>query len=696
MTNYLHRFDQCFAAFLCWLFFVVCLLMFPIQTIACTDSGRMIRTINVVTSESVSFTYTPASPVKGQPVQFTDTSAGSPILWRWDFGDGTGTTSTSKNPSYTYTTGGTYMVTLTVLYSSGPERAGQRVTVVSELTASFTYSPSSPAEGQAVQFTDTSSGSPTSWQWSFGDGAYSTSQNPSHTYTAAVSYTITLTVTNSSGSKSMSQTITVVPVFAASFTYSPSSPVEGQAVQFTDTSIGSPTSWQWNFGDGATNTSQNPSHPYAVAGCYDMYLTIMKGTNSDTTRQVITVRHIITAASPSYADVSAAISSAVSGDTVIVPAGTAIWPSQLVITKGIKLIGAGIGNTVITSNYTNSDNVLWLGSWFIVYAPNSPALNEAFRLSGFTFNCANKCRGVYIYTGNSVSTPLTNIRVDHNYIYNCYKYGTFNVFGAIWGVADNNIFDGGYISVDGYDNEWSVRAFNFGSADAFYFEDNTIIGHDDCLIRSEMGARWVSRYNTYDATLCSNGLWPNHDMHGNQGSAGWNSCMGVEIYNNTINLGTFNGDLTDQRGGKALVYNNVINTTGTITLSVREEWPDSWNTPDHNLISGQPQHISDTYSWNNLKNGGGNNVATRVTQTYDYGGGHVVPTINKEFWYQGAAFDGTSGVGIGLLSARPTTCTAGVGYWATDTKTLYRATATNVWTAYYTPFTYPHPLRGQL
>jgi hypothetical protein len=72
-------------------------------------------------------------------------------------------------------------------------------------------------------------------------------------------------------------------------------------------------------------------------------------------------------------------------------------------------------------------------------------------------------------------------------------------------------------------------------------------------------------------------------------------------------------------------------------------------------------------------------------------------------------FTGATGVGCGLLSARPSSCTAGpaatspyqsyvpgVGYWATDTNTLYVCSATNTWTAYYTPYTYPHPLvQGQ-
>jgi len=64
-------------------------------------------------------------------------------------------------------------------------------------------------------------------------------------------------------------------------------------------------------------------------------------------------------------------------------------------------------------------------------------------------------------------------------------------------------------------------------------------------------------------------------------------------------------------------------------------------------------------------------------------------------------FNGTTGMGFGTLANRPTTCTtnteggAGVGYFATDQGsqgTLYTCSATNNWTTYYAPYTYPHPL----
>lgn len=64
--------------------------------------------------------------------------------------------------------------------------------------AEFSGTPLSIQSGQTVNFTDLSTGSPTSWSWDFNnDGtADSTSQNPSFVYTSAGVYTVTLTVTN--------------------------------------------------------------------------------------------------------------------------------------------------------------------------------------------------------------------------------------------------------------------------------------------------------------------------------------------------------------------------------------------------------------------------------------------------------------------------------------------------------------------
>lgn len=71
------------------------------------------------------------------------------------------------------------------------------------------------------------------------------------------------------------------PTPVANFSGSPTSGVAPLAVNFTDLSTGSPSSWSWNFGDGGTSTAQNPSHTYAAAGTYNVTLTITNACGSD-------------------------------------------------------------------------------------------------------------------------------------------------------------------------------------------------------------------------------------------------------------------------------------------------------------------------------------------------------------------------------------------------------------------------------
>jgi len=79
---------------------------------------------------SASFAYSPASPVAGQPVLFTDTSTGNPTSWEWALGDGA--TNTARNPSHTYAAAGSYEVILTIRAGTDSNSASRTVTVVSE------------------------------------------------------------------------------------------------------------------------------------------------------------------------------------------------------------------------------------------------------------------------------------------------------------------------------------------------------------------------------------------------------------------------------------------------------------------------------------------------------------------------------------------------------------------------------------
>ena len=89
----------------------------------------------------------------------------------------------------------------------------------------------------------------------------------------------------------------------------------------------------------------------------------------------------------------------------------------------------------------------------------------------------------------------------------------------------------------------------------------------------------------------------------------------------------------------------------------------------------------------------------------DAGYSSNVVLANRDYFnYVSSGFNGTVGTGSGTLAAIPSTCTTGVGYWATDQGSwntsgngfgqgvLYKCTSTNTWTVFYTPYTYPDPL----
>jgi PKD repeat protein len=63
----------------------------------------------------------------------------------------------------------------------------------------FTATPTIGYSPLTVDFTDTSTGSPSTWAWDFGDGGTSTEQNPSHVYDDVGTYPVTLVAENVGG-----------------------------------------------------------------------------------------------------------------------------------------------------------------------------------------------------------------------------------------------------------------------------------------------------------------------------------------------------------------------------------------------------------------------------------------------------------------------------------------------------------------
>lgn len=253
----------------------------------------------VVGDEPVAnFSGNPTTVIVGNTVEFTDLSLNNPTSWEWTFEQGNPTNFNGQNPpQIEYNTLGTWNVTLTVSNADGSdtEVKNNYITVVEDgtLVANFSANPTSLTEGGNVQFTDESSGSPTSWQWQFdgGNPPDSEDQNPVVNYPTSGVYSVTLTVSDGTDTDEFIRTnyINVTPPgggdLVASFVASEYNIIAGDCINFNDQSQGGPDSWSWSFPGAATltSTNQNPNNIcYNNPGSYDVCLQVTRGTEIDT------------------------------------------------------------------------------------------------------------------------------------------------------------------------------------------------------------------------------------------------------------------------------------------------------------------------------------------------------------------------------------------------------------------------------
>ena len=183
-----------------------------------------------ITSVNLSLTD-PGTIYPGDMVGFnadlTPDTAAKPYTYTVDYGDGTVLSgSSSLDPlllEHAYTLPGDYTVEVNVQNAVMAEPVADILDIVVAMTptapvADFTSN--SPVQiGQAVQFTNLTSGSlPMTYLWDFGDGTgSSTEANPSYTYAVIGTYTVTLTATNDVDEDSITKTVmvltTVIKVF---------------------------------------------------------------------------------------------------------------------------------------------------------------------------------------------------------------------------------------------------------------------------------------------------------------------------------------------------------------------------------------------------------------------------------------------------------------------------------------------------
>jgi len=437
----------------------------------------------------------------------------------------------------------------------------------------------------------------------------------------------------------------------------------------------------------------------------------------------------INTASCSQTDIQAAITSATTGDTVVVPSGSCIWTTSISIPdeKKITLQGAGMNFTVIT---TSGINMTTSGS----------------RVTGFGF------------IGGGIVVDGDGWRIDHCSFYSTTFYEAVFARGIReglhpTGLVDNCSFHNGRVLVGtafmfaegNTQHQVWAKPLNLGSADnTIFVEDNVftfnVFGN---VIDENYGGGYVFRYNTIldSGTGGNSGAYIEaHSVQGNNRAARkW------EIYGNIINN---TGDSIYYpfriRGGTgAIFYNSVIGTwtNDGIALDNVRSYAD---TGDGHLCNGNStwdgnedstgypcrdqigrggdavqwiysppgaytQILAPAYMWLN-RTETNNELSVDVINS---SGNHI--KANRDFYAYNVSFDGTAGnngMGCGSLTNRPSMCIAGQSYWATNqlcsdltgmvganpttpiSGTLYKCTATNTWTAYYDPYTYPHPLQN--
>ncbi len=189
----------------------------------------------------------------GQPISLTDLTGNTPTAWNWTMLGATTPSSTVSNPTVTYTTAGTYYVTLLPTNATGTGLPfTQTITVINSPTVSVTSA--SICSGQAAVLTATGA---SSYVWN----------TSAVTSTVSVSPIVTTqyTVTGTSGSCSKTATTTVVvgagpPVVVSSNTICP-----GQSASL---SVSGASTYTWSTGANTSTITVTPatSTQYSVTG----------------------------------------------------------------------------------------------------------------------------------------------------------------------------------------------------------------------------------------------------------------------------------------------------------------------------------------------------------------------------------------------------------------------------------------------
>jgi gliding motility-associated-like protein len=247
----------------------------------CRDSIVKPLAIQVDGPTAVFRTVNPGA-CQNNAVTFIDSSYanGAHVIqqWQWNWGDGVIQILNGPVFQHIYTSAGNHSVSLKVTDNNGCTDSTRHVNAVtiSKPVASFNGDTLSCAS-HGIAFTNLSTGPGLTYLWDFGDGTNSTQLNPVHIFNNEGTYSVSLAITDLYGCGDFISRVNYVKIanpkanFQVSDTAGTCPPL---VVNFTNAATNY-FGYTWDFGDGTTSSSLNPSHFYATPGTFNAMLSII-------------------------------------------------------------------------------------------------------------------------------------------------------------------------------------------------------------------------------------------------------------------------------------------------------------------------------------------------------------------------------------------------------------------------------------
>lgn len=214
----------------------------------------------------------------------------------WNFGDGTTATGSANAAiTHTYTTPGTYNVTLSMTNIYNCVTVSDPIVVnVNGSVAAFNIA-TKQCKDSLVHFSDNSvtktGNTIVSWTWDFGDGTPKVTMTTkptdyTHTYQSIADYPVKLTVTDNTGCKDSVIHLVQIANIVANFSANSNIACLNKPFQFNNSSVTEPLTYKWHFGDGDSSTDKSPVHTYTVPGTYTVKLDIVGATGCEDHKEV--------------------------------------------------------------------------------------------------------------------------------------------------------------------------------------------------------------------------------------------------------------------------------------------------------------------------------------------------------------------------------------------------------------------------